>query len=137
MQRLAALVPRPTEGITEHAHHSPARMSWARLLKRVFEIDIEHYPNCGGALKIIAAIEDAPVIERILANLGLPTRAPPRSPTHRVDFFQAAREPKPLAQRKATIALGLRSGKRPKPLSVASRAIMYPVAASHYFGPVN
>jgi len=27
-------------------------MSWARLLKRVFDIDIEHCPNCGGALKI-------------------------------------------------------------------------------------
>jgi hypothetical protein len=30
-------------------------MSWARLLKRVFDIDIEHCPNCGGRLKIIAA----------------------------------------------------------------------------------
>jgi hypothetical protein len=25
-------------------------MSWARLLKRVFDIDIEHCPNCGGTL---------------------------------------------------------------------------------------
>ena len=56
-------------------------MSWARLLKRVFDIDIEHCPNCGGALKIIAAIEDPPVIVRILAHLGLPARAPPRSPS--------------------------------------------------------
>ena len=60
-------------------------MSWARLLKRVFDIDIEHCPNCGGALKIIAAIEDAPVMVRILAHLGLPTRAPPRSPARRVE----------------------------------------------------
>jgi hypothetical protein len=37
-------------------------MSWAWLLKRVFDIDIEHCPNCGGALKIIAAFEDPPVI---------------------------------------------------------------------------
>jgi rRNA maturation endonuclease Nob1 len=29
-------------------------MNWARLLKRVFD-DVEHCPNCGGALKIIAA----------------------------------------------------------------------------------
>jgi hypothetical protein len=55
-------------------------MSWARLLKRVFDIDIDHCPNCSGTLKIIAAIEDPPVIVRILTHLGLPTRAPPRAP---------------------------------------------------------
>ena len=65
---------------------APVRMSWARLLKRVF--DIEHCPNCGAALKIIAAIEDPPVIVRILTHLGLPTRALPRSPAQRFDLFQ-------------------------------------------------
>jgi hypothetical protein len=44
-------------------------MSWARLLKRVFEIDLEHCPQCGGLLKIIAAIEDPPVIAKILVCL--------------------------------------------------------------------
>ena len=34
---------------------------YARLLKRVFEIDLEHYPQCGGELKIIAAIEEPAV----------------------------------------------------------------------------
>src|SRR5262245_7864359 len=42
----------------------------ARLLKRVFDVDVEHCPNCGGALKIIAAIEDPPVIAKILSHLG-------------------------------------------------------------------
>ena len=65
-------------------------MGWARLLKRVFDIDLEPCPRCGGALKIIAAIVEPPVIVRILAHLGLPTRAPPRSPARRVDLFQAA-----------------------------------------------
>ena len=41
-----------------------------------------------GSLKIIAAIEDPPVIVKILAHLGLPTRAPPRSPAQRFDLFQ-------------------------------------------------
>jgi Putative transposase len=92
----AAIVPSPPEDATVHAadhvhaHRSPARMSWARLLKRVFDIDIEHCPNCGSALTIIAAIEDPPVIVRILAHLGLPTRAPPRAPARRLDLFQAA-----------------------------------------------
>jgi|ERR1019366_6491359 hypothetical protein len=44
------------------AHYKPVRLSWARLLKRVFEIDLKHCPNGGGELKIIAAIMDAPVI---------------------------------------------------------------------------
>ena len=46
-----------TEPPTDHVHAQggPARLSWARLLNRVFDIDIEHCPNCGGALKIIAA----------------------------------------------------------------------------------
>ena len=73
-----------------HAHHSPPRLRWARLLKRVFDIDLEHCPECGGSLKIIAAIEEPPVMVRILAHLGLPTRAPPRSPACRADLFQAA-----------------------------------------------
>jgi hypothetical protein len=41
-------------------------------------------------LKIIAAIEDPPVIVKILSHLGLPTRAPPRSPARRalLNFFK-------------------------------------------------
>ena len=62
------------------AHHRPVRLSWAKLLKRVFEIDMEHCPNCGGELKIIAAILEQPVIEKILTHLGLQARAPPRAP---------------------------------------------------------
>jgi hypothetical protein len=90
------IIPSPAEHATEHstdhahAQGASARMSWAKLLKRIFDIDIEHCPNCGGTLKIIAAIEEPSVIARILTHLGLPTRAPPRSPARRFDLFQAS-----------------------------------------------
>ena len=61
------------------AHHRPVRLNWAKLLKRVFDLDLEHCPNCGGELKIIAAILEQSVIEKILTHLGLQARAPPRS----------------------------------------------------------
>ena len=67
-----------------------ARISWARLLKRVFDIDIELCPHCGGTLKIIAAIVDPSVIAKILAHLGLPTRAPPRATARPLEFFETA-----------------------------------------------
>lgn len=65
-----------------------APMTWAQRLKRVFDIDVETCRACGGALRIIACIEDPEVIEKILNHLSeksagidsnrLPeTRAPP------------------------------------------------------------
>jgi len=56
------------------------RISWARLLKRVFEIDIEHCPHCGGNMKIIAVILERVAITKILNHLDLPAETPPRSP---------------------------------------------------------
>ena len=57
----------------------PNRISWARLLKRVFDIDMQRCPNCSaGELKIIAAILEWPVIEKILTHLGLDPQPPPR-----------------------------------------------------------
>jgi hypothetical protein len=70
----------PAEGEVTCAHHRPARLSWAKRLRRVFEIDMEHCPNCGGPLKSIAAILEQPVIEKILTHLGLQARAPPGAP---------------------------------------------------------
>jgi hypothetical protein len=65
-----------------------AAMTWAQRLKRVFGIEIDSCERCGGAVKIIASIEDPQVIGRILTHLGLdgsearshplpPVRAPP------------------------------------------------------------
>ena len=52
------------------------RISWARLLKRVFDIDVSTCPKCTGKMRIIAAIEDPKVIRKILLHLGL-APAPP------------------------------------------------------------
>ncbi len=68
------------------AHSAPVRMSWARLLKRVFDIDIERCA-CGGKLKIIAVIEAPDVIARILTHLGLSARPPPRAPAWRAQNY--------------------------------------------------
>ena len=67
-----------------------ASMTWAQRLKRVFNIDIETCPACGGAVRIIACIEDPVVIEKILTHLDEkggsaeasrrpPCRAPPQA----------------------------------------------------------
>ena len=41
-----------------------------RRLKRVFAIDFETCPDCGGTLRVIASIEDPVVIRVILAHLN-------------------------------------------------------------------
>ncbi len=43
-------------------------MTWAQRLTRVFGIDVETCPACGGAVRIIACIEDPEVIEKILTH---------------------------------------------------------------------
>jgi len=53
---------------------------WARLLARVFNIDVETCSKCGGKMKIIAAIEDPKVIRKILEHMGLETKPPPLYP---------------------------------------------------------
>ncbi len=61
------------EGGAENAATAPAKrqaVSWAQRLKRVFRIEIERCGRCGGQMKVIAAIEDPAVIERILRYLG-------------------------------------------------------------------
>ena len=85
----AAQAAQPAECEANCMHHRPVRLSWARLLKRVFDLDLEHCPNCGGELKLIAAILEQTVIEKILTHLGLQARAPLRAPA-RGQALQAA-----------------------------------------------
>jgi hypothetical protein len=56
------------------------RISWARLLKRIFGIDVTTCPKCNGQIRIIAAIEEPKVIKKILDHMGLPSTAPRMHP---------------------------------------------------------
>lgn len=53
-----------------------AAMTWAQRLKRVFGIDIQTCAACGGAVRVIACIEDPDVIEKILTHLDKNTTEP-------------------------------------------------------------
>jgi hypothetical protein len=44
-------------------------ITWAQRLKRVFNIDIETCSECGGAMKVIACIEDPVLIKQVLDHL--------------------------------------------------------------------
>lgn len=70
------------ESELEPVHAVSRRISWARLLKRVFDFDMQHCPNCGGGeLKFLAAILERPVIDKILTHLGLDPQPPPKGRT--------------------------------------------------------
>src|SRR5215813_14666429 len=64
-------------------------------------------------------IEDPPVIVKILAHLGLPTRAPPRSLRSDSIYSRQSEEPKIGCQREPTAPLALSSSERRDPAHFA------------------
>lgn len=62
------------------------RLTWAALIKLVFEVDPLQCPNCGGTMRIVSFIENSrqhEVVEKVLRHCGLwkdtPKRGPPRA----------------------------------------------------------
>ena len=47
------------------------RSTWARLIHKVYEVDPLECPRCKGPMRVIALIDDAAVIRKILSHLGL------------------------------------------------------------------
>ncbi len=79
----------PADNPGRHRH----RVEWARLLARVFQIEVTVCPACGGTMKIIAALTDGASVRRYLAGVGLPSRAPPIAPARidrQLEFDDAA-----------------------------------------------
>jgi hypothetical protein len=76
-------IPTPRQQGVEEQEDSTAspRWSWARLLKRVFAVDMARCPWCQrGVLRIIAAITQGEVIRQILRHLKLSVDPPPLAP---------------------------------------------------------
>ncbi len=65
--------PRPEAG----ERRARKRLSWASLLERCFAVDVTRCGKCGGAMRLIALIEDRAVAKKILDPLGLRSTAPP------------------------------------------------------------
>jgi Putative transposase/Transposase zinc-binding domain len=85
----AAIIPTPRQqGLEEPEGHRPSpNWTWARLLKRVFAIDMERCPVCHqGRLRIIAAITERSVIRKILQHLKLAVDPPPIAPARQAAF---------------------------------------------------
>ena len=69
--------------VIEEDNNKGANKSWARLIKKIYEVDPLICPKCGGDMRIIAFIEDYKIIRKILDYLGIyefkRDRPPPRT----------------------------------------------------------
>ncbi len=57
------------------------RQTWTKLLKKVFDIDIEKCPFCGGRMRLLKPVLQIGPIKKILDHLKLDCRAPPLAPS--------------------------------------------------------
>jgi hypothetical protein len=93
-----ALLPRPESRATEieggpalnpvKSTARPHRTGWARLLRRVLQVDALECARCGAAMVVLAFITEMSVVKAILEHLKLPSREPERLPARRVEDEQ-------------------------------------------------
>jgi hypothetical protein len=93
-RRFAVPEPKPDSDESSEKGESTCPSGWAKLLARVFDIDVLECKKCGGRLRIIAAITKHEAIRAILRSVGLSADAPipwpARAPTQPELDFQAA-----------------------------------------------
>ena len=53
-----------------------ARLTWAALIKKVYEIDPLLCPFCGATMKIIAFITEHPTVAHVLEHIQMPAQRP-------------------------------------------------------------
>ena len=67
------------------------RKNWARLIQKIYEVDLLVCPSCRGGMRVIAVIEEQEVIRKILTHLGLwQIKARPRPVAHASPELAAA-----------------------------------------------
>ena len=64
----------------ETNYRKKCRITWAALIKAVFEVDPLKCPKCGGTMKIVSFIEEDEVIRKILKHCNLWKVSAPRPP---------------------------------------------------------
>ena len=67
-----------------------ARLSWAKLIRRVYEVDPLLCPFCGGQMKILAFITDFATARAIRRSLKLPAQEPEplaHGPPHELELL--------------------------------------------------
>jgi hypothetical protein len=68
----------PTAGVETRSHNR--RISWARLLARIWGVDALRCERCGGRMRVLAALTDPSVVVKILEHLALPSEPPALAP---------------------------------------------------------
>ncbi|MGB6866875.1 MAG: transposase [Candidatus Aminicenantaceae bacterium] len=79
--------------IEEEERFVPSK-GWAEMIRKVYEVDPQLCPACGGHMSIIAFIEDHKVIDKIVDHLKLTFMAERPPPPQRVqqELLMAAEE---------------------------------------------
>ncbi len=71
----------PPNAQTTSQARQAAKAAWAKLIRKVYEVDPLVCPECGTPMRVIALIENPAVIERILSWLGLWAPRQPGGPS--------------------------------------------------------
>lgn len=90
------IVPKPQDETCEEpepSQHPSTKKpwSWAKLMRRVFEVDVRECPRCKSQMQTISFITEGNVIRDILASLRMATAPPEPKPSQFIneqdDFF--------------------------------------------------
>jgi hypothetical protein len=83
------VLPRPSTDSDQDAHRPGGgdaegaprerRLSWSKLLARVFSVDVLSCPRCGATMRLMATIHAPESVRKILGSLGFASRPPPIS----------------------------------------------------------